>query len=177
VARIQDEESPKTKEQLMQELGWIVEPPQPAERLGPLDGPAETTISPRFVKTPEPRSHLKYLRNPEQPTAISAQIDGIPKTEADIHTLANELRIQQRMQGRTKTKLAAPAEGPQVDEWSGDILEQLTEINYLDDDDARRIKGKFAPSVSKPPQTRRTKSAERAKRPASGQRFMGRGRD
>jgi hypothetical protein len=171
-------EPPQTKEQLVVELGWVLQPGRPEDRVETADGPAETTISPRFAKTNEPRGHLKHLRNPDQPTPISAQIDNIPRTEAEIHQLAAKLRMSQKAQGRTKVKAAPAPDDPGSEMRPMDVLGELGRAGYLEEEEARKILAKFAMTAPRPQHERRAKSAERnpPKKPG-GQRYGNRGRD
>ena len=105
---------PKTLEEIIEELGWVVTD-MDSESAGSqsTDCLLEATIPPRFMSKTErvadsqsaSGGYLKHLRNPDQPTSVSRQIEGIPRTESRIYALANNVRMMQKINGKPKAKL------------------------------------------------------------------------
>lgn len=153
----------KTLQEIITEIGWLPDD-------GQLDAPKkqeepillETTVSPRVAKNAAQKglstpagAYLKHLRDPDQPTSVSKQIEGIPKTEAQIFALANNVRLLQKMNGKTKTKLAATKEDVITDESPDDVLRSLLSMGYIDETEVNAIKAKLsAPKPAKPSQKR-----------------------
>lgn len=138
----------KTIQEIIEELGWIqVTPGASGADMPSVDCLLETPISPRLKA--ETRTdgdsvsasggYIKHLRNPDQPTSVSQQIEGIPRTESKIYALANNVRIMQKMQGKTKAKLPAAKDDHIPDTEPEDMLHKLMHIGYIDDHMKKRI--------------------------------------
>lgn len=151
----------KTIEDTIIELGWIPnnessQSPKPAR----IDIRHETTVSPRLVKTASDNQNsrvkdLRSLRDPDQPTSVSLQIEGIPKTEEKIYQLANNVRRIQKLEKKAKTKLQSNQDDPSSDIPPEDILSNLVHIGYIDIDEVKLITNKLSePKQPKPAQTR-----------------------
>ncbi|EAY21196.1 3'-5' exonuclease family protein [Trichomonas vaginalis G3] len=160
----------KTLDEIVAEIGWVPSeenlesPKRPSEVHLALD----TTVSPRVAKSAKGKTqtpagaYLRHLRDPDQPTSVSRQIDGIPRTEAQIFALANNVRLLQKINGKTKTKLAAAKEETLPDESPEDVLRALVGMNYIDEADANQIKAKMnAPKPTKPAAKPAAKPAEK----------------
>ena len=136
---------------MITEIGFLplddqFEAPKPIETTSVL----ETTVSPRYAKSVHAKgqlasaeSSLRHLRDPDQPTPVSKQINGIHRTEAQIFTLANNVRILQKMNGKTKSKLTSNKEETLPDESPEEILRSLVNIGYIDESDVIAIKSRL----------------------------------
>lgn len=145
------EKKVKELEDIITELGWLpvndqTDTPKKQMNFTALD----TTVSPRVVKvasdneSPQTGKSLKHLRDPDQPTPISKQIEGIPKTESQIFALANNVRLLQKINGKTKTKLAPSKEETVPEESSEDILKALVNVvGYISESEAQMITDKI----------------------------------
>ncbi|OHT03968.1 3'-5' exonuclease family protein [Tritrichomonas foetus] len=147
----------KTLDETIAELGWVQSTdPSQSPKQQPIDFKLDTTVSPRLVKSANggptvTGAYLRYLRDPDQPTSVSLQIEGIPKTEAQIYQLANNVRMIQKLQGKTKAKLPSGKDEPINEESPDEVLHNLVSIGYIDDEEAKKIKDKI--SVPKPQRT------------------------
>ena len=163
----------KTLEETITELGWIPRnenngsnnnpPSTPQKAKHQIDFNLDTTVSPRLVKgftgasASIAGSYLRHLRDPDQPTSVSLQIEGIPRTEAKIYQLANNVRMMQKLQGKTKAKLTSGKDEQIIEETPDEVLHSLVSIGYIDEDEASKIKEKI--SAPKPQRTTCSKRA------------------
>jgi ribonuclease D len=168
-----DDDQPKTMDELVVELGWVCQDQGEVEPEG-AEGSVATGISPRLMSPGRmsPGANLKHLMNPDQPTSVSRQIEGIPTTEPAIYALANDVRMRQKLQGKTKAKLPSGQDEVPPDDDTETLLHNLVAVGYIDDQEARKIKEKC--SAAKPAGQRRSRSAEKnnqrtMKTPPSGQ--------
>ncbi|OHT04681.1 3'-5' exonuclease family protein [Tritrichomonas foetus] len=168
------QQKPKTLEETIVELGWVQSMDnQHSPKRRPADFCLETTISPRFIKSASccqnsPGAALRYLRDPDQPTSVSLQIEGIPRTEARIYQLANNVRMIQKLQGKTKAKLPSGKDEPVAEETPSEVLHDLVSIGYIDDEEAKIIKDKMA--VPKPQRTGQKRARSSDSKPTQPQR-------
>ena len=164
ILKIQDtKEAPKhekTLEEALVDLGWIPNTTKPASTPDePSDFYLETTLSPREETSSEPSSaYLKHLRDPDQPTSVSKQIEGIPTTESQIFNLANNVRIMQKIYGKTKAKFSAGKEEILSEETPDDVLNNLVSIGYIDNNERKKLRAKF--TVPKAPRSNQRRSSE-----------------
>lgn len=145
---------PKTLDETIIELGWVQNnESSQSPKHTPTNLELETTVSPRFVKSANggpsaPPTCLRCLRDPDQPTSVSLQIDGIPRTEKKIYQLANNVRMIQKLQGKTKAKLPSGKDDLIAEDSPDDVLHNLVSIGYIDEEDSKKIKNRI--SVPKP---------------------------
>lgn len=158
----------KTLDDTITELGWVQnnessQSPKQTQN----DLILETTVSPRLVKSTKggptaPTNYLRCLRNPDQPTLVSLQIDGIPRTEKKIYQLANNVRMIQKIQGKTKAKLPSGKDENINNDSPDDVLQNLYSIGYIDEEEKKLIKNRV--SDPKPPKGKRSHSTESTKK-------------
>lgn len=169
----------KTLDEIVTEIGWIPSEEQfdAPKRPSEIHLALETTVSPRVAKSakgktqPPAGAYLRHLRDPDQPTSVSKQIDGIPRTEAQIFALANNVRLLQKINGKTKTKLASTKEDALPDESPDDVLRSLVGMTYIDEADAAQIIQKInAPKPVKP--TAKNYRPKNSKTPPGQQKVM-----
>ena len=157
---------PKTLDETIMELGWVQNnDTAQSPKQQPIDFRLETTVSPRLVKLGNgghttAGAYLRYLRDPDQPTSVSLQIDGIPRTEAKIYQLANNVRMIQKLQGKTKAKLPSGKDEPITEETPDEILNKLVNIGYIDNDEAKKIKDRISVPKQQRTGTKRARSSE-----------------
>lgn len=145
----------KSIDETIIELGWVQnnessQSPKQTQN----DLILETTVSPRLVKSAQggpasPNNSVRCLRNPDQPTSVSLQIDGIPRTEKKIYNLANNVRMLQKLQGKTKAKLQSGNNEVIVEGQPNNVLDNLRDIGYIDQEEVDLIKNRI--SDPKPP--------------------------
>jgi len=172
------EKKPRTLEETIAEVGWLPiddsSVPSKSESEGYY---IQTVLSPRGErndKRVDPFTSLggslRHLRHPEQPTSVSRQIEGIPKTETYIFSLANNVRLMQKIHGKTKAKLTTSKEDQLPDEPPEEVLKNLVSIGYIEDSDAKQILSKLntpkpTKVQSKKPRPKETKSSVPSKNP------------
>ena len=160
---------PKTLEEIIEELGWVVTD-MDSESAGSqsTDCLLEATIPPRFMSKTErvadsqsaSGGYLKHLRNPDQPTSVSRQIEGIPRTESRIYALANNVRMMQKINGKPKAKLPAGKDEQIPETPPAEVSRRLLHIGYIDAEDMKRFSEK--PAAPKT-EHRRARSAQNSK--------------
>lgn len=156
---------PKTLDETIIELGWVQnnessQSPKPTQNEVIL----ETTVSPRLVKSTKgepnaPSNYLRILRNPDQPTSVSLQIDGIPSSEKKIYQLANNVRMIQKLQGKTKQKLPTGKDEVINEDSPDEVLHNLVSIGYIDDEEEKQIKNSISNNKA-PRNPKRARSTE-----------------
>jgi hypothetical protein len=160
-------ERPQTLDDVIAELGWVERDPPPRSRSP--ECALATGISPRLAAgagrgRESGTGNLRHLMNPNQPTIVSRQIDGIPSTEEQIYQLANEVRMRQKLQGKTKAKLGAVKDEGVPEDDPETVLRDLVAIAYIDEHEARRIRLDVAGGRA-PGQQRRARSEDTASSP------------
>jgi hypothetical protein len=167
---------------IITELGWLRkdednEAPIPAAPTGALVTGVSPRIAPKTDKTRDmPAGNLRHLMHPDQPTTVSRQIEGIPQTEGQIYQLANELRMRQKLQGKTKTKAPTAKEEVVLDDDPDAILHNLVSLAYIDEADAKRIRAEKSGGRPSGPQRRahsEDKTSNPPRRPPGGAPFFG----
>jgi hypothetical protein len=138
--------APQTIDDIVTELGWVPrdESTEARVQVAP-DCALVTGISPRLaVKSDRAREpgagNLRHLMNPDQPTIVSRQIEGIPNTEAQIYQLANELRMRQKLQGKVKVKPQPVKEDAILDDDPETVLHNLVSVGYIDEQQEKKIR-------------------------------------
>ena len=173
----------KTFDQIIEELGWVPTD-MDSESAGSVstDCLLETTIPQRLVGNSEKLAenpsasggYLKHLRNPDQPTSVSRQIEGIPRTEPRIYALANNVRMMQKINGKTKAKLPAGKDDQIPETPPEEVSRRLFHIGYIDADDMKRLSEKTTVPKERTDQRRAQseQSKPRARRSPNSQPFV-----
>ena len=128
----------ETIDEIVAELGWFSEP-ESIPINTQTDFQIETTLSPKQIQSSNTPSSLLNLRDPEQPTSVSLQIPGIPQTEKYIYEFANNLRLIQKIQGKSKTKLVINKEENIQEEAPEKAIARLVRIGYINEKEAQKI--------------------------------------
>jgi hypothetical protein len=154
---------PKTLQTIITQLGWLSRDDAEEGDQATADGALVTGISPRLMaKTGDAAAgggNLKHLMNPDQPTSVSKQIDGIPQTEQAIYLLANDVRMRQKLQGKAKAKLPAGKDDVPPDDDPETLLRNLVSVGYIDDHEARKIRDRN--NMARPGGQRRSRSEDK----------------
>jgi hypothetical protein len=170
-------ETPQTLDDLVVELGWLHRDETSGEDVPVApDCALVTGISPRLaLKTDRTRDavvgNLRHLMNPDQPTIVSRQIEGIPNTEAQIYQLANKLRMKQKLQGKTTVKPAPVEEDTVLDDDPETVLRNLVSVGYIDEQQTKKIRAETGTARPAEPQRRahsEDKTSNPPRRPPGG---------
>jgi hypothetical protein len=151
-------EGPRTIEEIVVDLGWVRRDDGSGGREpGPPEFSLATGVSPRLTTKadrPKDTGSLRYLMNPDQPTTVSRQIEGIPTTEAEIYQVANDLRMRQKIQGKTKVKPPPVKDEVVCEDDAEAVLQNLISVGYIDEQEAKKIKTETSGGKPTGPQRR-----------------------